>query len=153
MARSSTARSRQSVSASARDQKLNERAWPCTATRTFSSTERWGKMFVIWYDLAMPSRHTRCCGSPVMSASRNTTRPDDGAISPETRRKKVVLPAPLGPMMERSSPASDGERDRVHRHQAAEGAGEVLGVQQDPVGTAHTVAKKRAGAPSVPAIL
>jgi hypothetical protein len=33
-------------------------------------------------------------------------RPDDGAISPEMRRKKVVLPAPFGPMIERSSPRS-----------------------------------------------
>jgi hypothetical protein len=61
-------------------------------------------MFVIWYDLAMPRRDTRCWGSPVMSAPANHTRPDDGAISPETRRKNVVLPAPLGPMIERSSP-------------------------------------------------
>ena len=88
-----------------------------------------------------------------MSASWKTTRPEEGAISPETRRKNVVLPAPLGPMIERSSPLRTAEGDIVHRHQAAEGAGEVLGAQQDAVGSAHTVAKKRAGAPSVPAIL
>ena len=65
----------------------------------------------------------------------------------------MVLPAPLGPMIERSSPLRTVRDDAVHRDQAAEGAGEVLGAQQDPAGTAHTVAKKRAGAPSVPAIL
>jgi hypothetical protein len=32
-------------------------------------------------------------------------RPLEGTISPEMRRKNVVLPAPLGPMMARSSPA------------------------------------------------
>ena len=111
-------------------------------------------MFVIWYDLAMPSRHTRCCGSPVMSASWKTTRPEDGAISPDTRRKNVVFPAPLGPMMERSSPRRTVSETAVHRHQAAEGAGEVLGVQQDRRrDRSYASAKKRAGAPSVPAIL
>ena len=45
------------------DQKLNARAWPCTATRTFSSTDRCGKMFVIWYDFATPRRATVCCGA------------------------------------------------------------------------------------------
>src|SRR6266581_3423607 len=52
----------------------------------------------------MPSRTARCCGSPVMSCPSNQMRPDVGAISPEIRRKRVVLPAPLGPMIERSSP-------------------------------------------------
>src|SRR5436309_2366086 len=52
----------------------------------------------------MPRRDTRCWGSPVMSLPLNHTRPEEGAISPDTRRKKVVLPAPFGPMIERSSP-------------------------------------------------
>src|SRR3989442_15286420 len=61
-------------------------------------------MFVIWYDLAIPSRAVACCGIPVMSAPLNQMRPEVGTVSPEIRRKKVVLPAPLGPMIERSSP-------------------------------------------------
>src|SRR2546427_1039578 len=52
----------------------------------------------------MPRRDTRYWGSPVMSAPLNHTRPELGAISPDTSRKNVVLPAPLGPMIERSSP-------------------------------------------------
>src|SRR5215467_3264336 len=61
-------------------------------------------MFVIWYDLAMPSRAVSCCGIPVMSAPLNQMRPEVGTVSPEIKRKKVVLPAPFGPMIERSSP-------------------------------------------------
>src|SRR5919204_3336133 len=52
----------------------------------------------------MPRRATACCGSPVMSRSPNQTRPEVGTVSPEMSRKNVVLPAPLGPMIERSSP-------------------------------------------------
>src|SRR5207253_1434138 len=39
-----------------------------------------------------------------MSRSPNQTRPEVGTVSPEMSRKNVVLPAPLGPMIERSSP-------------------------------------------------
>src|SRR5437899_2481290 len=52
----------------------------------------------------MPSRATACCGSPVISRPLNQTRPEVGVVSPEMSRKNVVLPAPLGPMIERSSP-------------------------------------------------
>jgi len=59
---------------------------------------------VIWYDLAMPSLATVCCGSPAISRPLNWMRPELGDISPEIRRNSVVFPAPLGPMIERSSP-------------------------------------------------
>src|SRR5262249_8856286 len=39
-----------------------------------------------------------------MSRPSNQIRPAVGRISPEISRKNVVLPAPLGPMIERSSP-------------------------------------------------
>src|SRR5882724_877038 len=52
----------------------------------------------------MPSRAVACWGIPVMSAPSNQMRPEVGAVSPEIRRKNVVLPAPLGPMIDRSSP-------------------------------------------------
>src|SRR5213083_1572728 len=39
-----------------------------------------------------------------MSRPSKTIVPDVGVISPEMRRKNVVLPAPFGPMIERSSP-------------------------------------------------
>src|SRR4029450_5638152 len=61
-------------------------------------------MLVIWYDLAMPRRAVACWGLPVMSVPSNQMRPEVGALSPEIKRKRVVLPAPLGPMIERSSP-------------------------------------------------
>src|SRR5437899_2206885 len=38
-----------------------------------------------------------------MSRSPNQTRPEVGTVSPEMSRKNVVLPEPLGPMIERSS--------------------------------------------------
>ncbi len=90
---------------SARRQKSNARAGPCAATRTFSKTVRCGKIDVIWYDFAMPRRAIACCGIPVTSRSLNQMRPDVGGTSPEISRKNVVLPAPLGPMIERSSPS------------------------------------------------
>ena len=52
----------------------------------------------------MPSRVTACWGSPVMSRPRKTIRPPLGAISPAMSRNSVVLPAPFGPMIDRSSP-------------------------------------------------
>src|SRR3989442_8922917 len=52
----------------------------------------------------MPRRVVACWGIPVMSAPLNQMRPDVGTVSPEISRKNVVLPAPLGPMIERSSP-------------------------------------------------
>src|SRR5262245_4313255 len=39
-----------------------------------------------------------------MSRPSNQMRPLEGLISPEISRKNVVLPAPLGPMIERNSP-------------------------------------------------
>jgi hypothetical protein len=39
-----------------------------------------------------------------MSRSRKKIRPDVGVVSPEMSRNSVVLPAPLGPMIERNSP-------------------------------------------------
>src|SRR5215468_11072356 len=98
--------SRTAVRAAARPQKLKARRYVCAATRTFSSTLRCGNTLVIWYDLATPRRDTRCCGRPVISRPSNQMRPELGGISPEMRRKKVVLPAPFGPMIERSSPRS-----------------------------------------------
>ena len=52
-------------------------------------------------------RHTRRAGSrPVMSSPSKTMRPEVGAKNPLIRLKNVVLPAPLGPITARNSPAS-----------------------------------------------
>src|SRR5690349_622971 len=53
----------------------------------------------------MPRRTRRCVGSPVMSASSKRTRPAVGRSTPVSRLNNVVLPAPLGPISPRISPA------------------------------------------------
>ena len=52
----------------------------------------------------MPSRLISCGLSPVMSRPRKNTRPLSARSRPETRLKKVVLPAPFGPMIACSRP-------------------------------------------------
>src|ERR1700738_580432 len=46
----------------------------------------------------------RCTGSAVMSRPSNTMVPTVGRKKPLIKLNKVVLPAPLGPMIARSSP-------------------------------------------------
>src|SRR6266567_3161933 len=73
--------------------------------RTFSSTVAPGRMLVIWYERAMALREIRFGGSPAMSSPANRMRPALGFSTPVTQLKNVDLPAPLGPMMARTSPA------------------------------------------------
>src|SRR5258708_1539884 len=47
-----------------------------------------------------------CGGRSVMSSPKNRTRPEVGGKSPVIALNKVVLPAPLAPMMARRSPAA-----------------------------------------------
>src|ERR1700734_4261781 len=54
----------------------------------------------------MPSQTRRAGNSPLMSWPSKRMRPDVGLKNPVIRLKKVVLPAPFGPMMARSSPGS-----------------------------------------------
>src|SRR2546430_12187673 len=75
------------------------------AMRTFSSTVAPGRMLVIWYERAMALREIRFGGSPAMSSPANRMRPALGCSTPVTQLKNVDLPAPLGPMMARISPA------------------------------------------------
>ena len=49
--------------------------------------------------------------SSVMSWPSSSTEPAVGRISPESRLKSDVLPAPFGPMMPRNSPSGNLERD------------------------------------------
>src|SRR5262249_23654706 len=53
----------------------------------------------------MPRRQRAGAASAVTSAPRKSTRPALGTSNPEMRWNSVVLPAPFGPMMARSSPA------------------------------------------------
>src|SRR5262249_55701821 len=52
----------------------------------------------------IPRRQRSGSGTSEMSAPRKTTWPAVGRSTPETRWKSVVLPAPFGPMIARSSP-------------------------------------------------
>src|SRR5438876_880813 len=63
-----------------------------------------------WNLRTMPSRLIACGGRWVISSPRNHTVPEVGEKAPVMTLKSVVLPHPLGPMMQRSSPAPS---DRV----------------------------------------
>ncbi len=52
----------------------------------------------------MPRLTRWCGGMSVMSLPSKTIMPAVGSTRPQTRLTKVVLPAPLGPMMARISP-------------------------------------------------
>ena len=83
------------------------RPLPKTAgTSRFSLTVRVTKGWGIWYVLPMPSRHILCAGSPVMSCPLNLTLPASGAYSPAMTLRRVVLPAPFGPMRPTTAPLS-----------------------------------------------
>src|SRR5215510_6720721 len=75
------------------------------AIRTFSSTVAPGRMLVIWYERAIALRETRCGGRPAMFSPLNRIRPLVGRRTPVRQLKRVDLPAPLGPMIPRISPA------------------------------------------------
>src|SRR6478672_1821694 len=54
----------------------------------------------------MPFCEMRSGGSPAMSSPLNRTRPEEGRSTPVTQLKKVLLPAPFGPMIARTCPRS-----------------------------------------------
>src|SRR5215469_8157317 len=54
----------------------------------------------------MPRWATPCGGVPAMSRPSKMIRPDVGVCCPVSRLKKVVFPAPLGPITECSEPSS-----------------------------------------------
>src|SRR5262245_56418702 len=76
----------------------------CAAIRTFSSVVALGRMLVIWYERAMPFCEMRSGGNPVMSSPLKRIRPAEGRSTPVRQLKKVLFPAPFGPMMARISP-------------------------------------------------
>ena len=91
--------------------------------RTFSSTVAPGRMLVIWYERARPLWEIRCGGSPATSSPFRKMRPLVGRSTPVTQLKKVLLPAPLGPMMARISPRGTVMLDVVDGGEAAEAHG------------------------------
>src|SRR4051812_39467026 len=62
-------------------------------------------MLVIWNERARPLRARRCAGRSVMSSPAKMMRPPSGRMLPASWPMKVVLPAPLGPMMAWVSPS------------------------------------------------
>src|SRR4051812_6138412 len=78
----------------------------CTASATFSSTEKRGRIEVIWNERASPRCARRSTAKRVTSSPANTMRPASGASKPEIWLISVVLPAPFGPITACSSPGS-----------------------------------------------
>src|ERR1700732_2260172 len=74
--------------------------------RVFSSVVALGRTLVIWYERAMPFCEIQSGESPVISPPLNKIRPDEGRNTPVTQLKKVLLPAPFGPIIARISPRS-----------------------------------------------
>src|SRR5690606_34350938 len=71
-----------------------------TSSRAFSRTGRPGNTLVIWKERPIPSRVRACGERRVMSRPLNRMLPRVGFSCPLSRLKKVVFPAPLGPMMD-----------------------------------------------------
>ena len=63
-------------------------------------------------------------GSPVMSLPSKMMRPEVGRSTPVRQLKNVLLPAPFGPMMARTSSRCNLEIDGRQRRQSAEADGQ-----------------------------
>ena len=98
--RRSSSRSRRSI---ARTLPLRPRRWPPRAT--FSSTVMSGIIFTCWKVRDRPRRAISREGRPVTGSPRKRTAPRVSGSRPETRLKVVDLPAPLGPIRPKMSPA------------------------------------------------
>jgi hypothetical protein len=75
-------------------------------SRRFSSTVIKGKTFRPWGTYVIPRWSSAAGGWFVMSSPANRTEPSRAGRSPNSVRKTVDLPAPLGPMMETIWPGS-----------------------------------------------
>ena len=73
---------------------------------TFSRTVIAGKRRTFWKVRAIPSFRIWLGRSPTTSCPPKTIEPSSGVSIPVTRLKKVVFPAPLGPMTLTTSPSS-----------------------------------------------
>ena len=77
----------------------------------------------------MPFCEIMLDGRPVMSSPLNKMRPAVGRSTPVRQLKNVLLPAPFGPMMARTSSRADLEIDLRKRGQSAETDGQQFGLQ------------------------
>ena len=71
---------------------------------TFSSTVMNLKSWMFWKVRAIPSLAIFSGANPLMDSPRKNISPDVGLKMPEQILKKVVLPAPFGPMTPNISP-------------------------------------------------
>jgi hypothetical protein len=78
----------------------------------------------------MPLRGKRCGTRAGQAPALREQLAAVGAITPDSALKKVVLPAPLGPMMPTSSPGAKAALHRVDRGQAAEAHRHAAGFEQ-----------------------
>src|SRR5882724_13181667 len=76
------------------------------ASQMFSRTERPSNTFGTCVLMPMPSRAISCAWALEISLPRNSTWPWVGSSWPVSILKKVLLPAPFGPLRQRSSPSS-----------------------------------------------
>ena len=109
-----------------------------------------------------PSASGTCgrCRARAISASRQlgqvdrlppkNTLPASGRVLPVMTSIIVVLPAPLGPMMQRSSPASSASESVVQRLEAVEADGDVVEVQDAAAVRRGRARRRRRGRPSAP---
>ena len=72
---------------------------------TFSRAVNSSNSVMIWNERATPLAAMRCELSPVTSSPSSRIEPRLGFTRPVSTLKKVVLPAPLGPMMPWNSPS------------------------------------------------
>src|SRR3989442_2863440 len=70
----------------------------------FARTVRWGKTRRPSGQWAMPAARTSAGSAPWIGRPSNTMRPRVGASRPDTARSVDVLPAPLAPITQTSSP-------------------------------------------------
>src|SRR5215211_4196943 len=77
-----------------------------SATSTFSSAVNSSNSVMIWKERASPRAAILCGDKPVTSSPAMRTEPRAGFTRPVRTLKKVVLPAPFGPMMPCNSPGS-----------------------------------------------
>ena len=92
----------------------------------------------------MPFCEMRSGDSPVMSSPLNRMRPEVGRNTPVRQLKKVLLPAPFGPITARISPRCDREIDLVQRGQPAKADRQRLGAQDRRRGRLPDGAGRRA---------
>ncbi len=95
-------------------------------TSMLSATDRVANTRPFWNVRAMPCSAMRALSARSMRSPSSVIVPPFGRIVPVTRLSVVVLPDPLGPMIDTTSPRRDGERDPVDGLEPVEVALEVL---------------------------